>query len=157
MPLYRCINPIIRGNSGDESSSLFTVMPIFTIRQTYIIVKTSVQVCCFIAAFFCSTPLLVNATPDPASVELREKYNLDKGKKVYEKVCANCHGTGDLEAPEFCNISAWKPRIAKGMAVLVQHTIQGFRQMPTKGGDTEFNEAEDANAVAYMVDQCLIH
>jgi cytochrome c5 len=119
--------------------------------------QPSVKVYAMVVAFFCSTPQLVNAAPELASSELRAKYNLVQGKQIYERVCADCHNSGVMEAPVFCDITAWKPRIAKGMEVLVQHTIQGFNNMPSKGGLATLTVGESANAVAYMVDQCLTH
>jgi cytochrome c5 len=93
---------------------------------------------------------------DPARAEIRAKYNLVQGKQIYEQACTACHATGLLAAPKFCDVQAWKPRIAKGMDVLLQHTIQSYNSMPAKGGVESLTIAECGNAVAYMVDQCLV-
>jgi len=119
--------------------------------------RPSVKVCSLLVALCCSTPQLGKAAPEPASAELRAKYNLVQGKQIYERVCADCHNSGVMEAPVFCDIAAWKPRISKGMEVLVQHTIQGFNNMPSKGGLATLTVTESTNAVAYMVEQCLTH
>lgn len=119
--------------------------------------KISVRTCSIALALFCAVPQIASALPEPARAELRAKYNLSDGKRVYENVCATCHASGIMEAPAFCDISAWKPRIEKGMEVLVKHATEGFNNMPKKGGMENLTVAESANAVAYMVDQCLTH
>ncbi len=119
--------------------------------------KTSFQVSALVVAFFCTAPQLVNAAPEPARAELRAKYDLVQGKKVYENTCATCHSSGVMDAPVFCDITAWKPRIANGMEVMVKHATEGFNNMPSKGGMETLTVAEAGNAVAYMVDQCLTH
>ena len=117
--------------------------------------KTSIQISTLVVALCCSATQFVYAAPDPSKAELRANYNLAQGKQIYERVCTDCHSSGVMEAPLFCITEAWKPRIAKGMEVLVQHTLQGFNNMPAKGGSESLTVEESANAVAYMVDQCL--
>lgn len=117
--------------------------------------KNSLKTVIVFAALCCSATPFVYAAPDPSKAELRAKYNLAQGKQIYERVCTDCHSSGVMEAPLFCITEAWKPRIAKGMEVLVQHTLQGFNNMPAKGGSETLTAEESTNAVAYMVDQCL--
>lgn len=73
------------------------------------------------------------------------------GKEVYQSVCSTCHATGVLGAPKIGDVSAWKPRIAKGKNTLYKHAIQGFKAMPPKGGATNLSDAEVKAAVDYMV------
>jgi cytochrome c5 len=83
--------------------------------------------------------------------------NIAHGKQIYERVCAACHSEGVMEAPKFCDITAWKPRIAHGMETMVKHAVEGFNNMPSKGGLESLTVTDAANAVAYMVDQCILH
>jgi len=136
--------------------------------------KTSVMVCSLVGIFFATIPLSVGAAPDVVAepqasasaavsvsdlshADLRAKYDVVQGKQTYERVCITCHSDGVMEAPKFCDITAWKPRIAHGMESMVKHAVEGFNNMPSKGGMESLSVAEAANAVAYMVDQCLLH
>lgn len=47
--------------------------------------------------------------------------------------CALCHATGVGGAPRINNASDWQPRLAQGKSVLLQHTIEGFNDMPPLG------------------------
>jgi cytochrome c5 len=75
------------------------------------------------------------------------------GAKVYQSVCAMCHGAGLLSAPKPGDKAAWKPRIAQGAATLHAHAIKGIRAMPAKGGNPALSDAEVSAAVDYMVGQ----
>lgn len=75
------------------------------------------------------------------------------GSKVYQTVCAMCHGTGLMGSPKFGDKVAWKPRIAAGLAALHEHALKGIRTMPAKGGNASLSDAEVSAAVDYMVAQ----
>ncbi len=115
--------------------------------------KRFAQLCMLIFAFFCTTDALHAESIDKA--ELAKKYNLAEGKEIYEGTCSGCHASGLLAAPKFCDIAAWKPRMANGMATLIKHTVEGFNAMPSKGGIETLSIQQSSNAIAYMVDQCL--
>ncbi len=115
--------------------------------------KRFAQLCTLAAAFFCSTQLLHAEGINKS--ELEKKYNLVQGKKIYTETCAPCHASGLLSSPKFCDVAAWKPRMDKGMDVLVKHAVEGFNGMPSKGGLDTLTLDQSADAVAYMVDQCL--
>jgi cytochrome c5 len=72
------------------------------------------------------------------------------GQAVYDAVCASCHGTGALGAPKFDSKSDWVGRLGQGYNTLVKHAIEGIRQMPARGGDSDLSDIEVARAVAYM-------
>lgn len=133
--------------------------------------KRCAQLCVLIFSFFCTTQTLkaesINKA-DPTMVltpsvhpggidkaELAKKYNLAEGKDIYNSSCTACHATGLLAAPKFCDIAAWKPRMAHGMETLIKHTVEGFNGMPSKGGLETLSIDQASNAVAYMVDKCL--
>ncbi len=75
------------------------------------------------------------------------------GKKVYDGLCAACHGAGIAGAPKTGDKGAWAPRIAQGMDTLHQHAIKGIRAMPAKGGNPALSDAEVSAAVDLMVAQ----
>ncbi len=115
--------------------------------------KRFAQLCTLFVAFFCSSQFALAAGIDKSALE--KKYDLKKGKQIYDESCAACHASGLLASPKFCDVAAWKPRMEKGMDMLVKHAIEGFNAMPSKGGMETLTIDESADAVAYMVDQCL--
>jgi len=62
-----------------------------------------------------------------------------------------CHQTGMNGAPKFANKVAWAPRIAQGRETLYQHSINGFRGMPARGGNPNLSDDQVKAAVDYMV------
>lgn len=88
--------------------------------------------------------------PEPVAATL-------SGPQVYNQACNACHGAGVAGAPVVGDASAWAPRIAKGMEVLYDHSINGFQgqagYMPPKGGRTDLSDGEVRAAVDYMVEQ----
>lgn len=77
------------------------------------------------------------------------------GPQVYNQACLACHGAGIGGAPTFGEAEAWAPRIAKGVEVLYDHSINGFQgsagYMPPKGGRMDLSDEEVRAAVDYMV------
>jgi cytochrome c5 len=75
------------------------------------------------------------------------------GAEVVQAVCAMCHAAGLMESPKIGDKGQWGPRIAQGYETLVQHAIQGIRNMPAKGGNPALTDNEVAAAVAHMANQ----
>jgi cytochrome c5 len=75
------------------------------------------------------------------------------GKTVFQNSCNACHGSGLLNSPKLGDKAAWAPRIAKGVETLHQHALQGFNQMPAKGGNVGLPDDAVKAAVDYMVAQ----
>lgn len=75
------------------------------------------------------------------------------GETVVKAVCGMCHGTGAAGAPKIGDKAAWAPRIAQGVAVLVQHAKNGIRAMPPKGTCADCSDDELKGAVEYLVSQ----
>ena len=77
------------------------------------------------------------------------------GAATYAAVCAVCHGGGIAGAPKFGDRAAWAPRIAKGIATLDKHAIEGFQGsagvMPAKGGRADLTDELVKAAVQHMV------
>jgi cytochrome c5 len=72
------------------------------------------------------------------------------GKEVYDAVCTSCHAVGALGAPRFENKGDWGGRLGQGYNTLIKHAIEGIRQMPARGGDSDLSDTEVARAVAFM-------
>lgn len=53
--------------------------------------------------------------------------------ELWSHSCALCHVDGNAGAPRMGNADEWAPRLAKGKAVLLQHTLEGLNQMPPLG------------------------
>ncbi|MGD8831277.1 MAG: c-type cytochrome [Pseudomonadales bacterium] len=60
----------------------------------------------------------------------------------WARSCALCHVNGEGGAPRVGDAEAWTPRVAKGDDVLLQHTVEGFNNMPPLGYCMDC-EAED--------------
>lgn len=77
------------------------------------------------------------------------------GQDVYQSVCFACHGTGAAGAPKMGDAAAWKPRIAKGVDLLLQHAVNGFQGntgvMPARGTCGNCSDNELKSAIEYMV------
>lgn len=91
----------------------------------------------------------------PAATEVAATSDGDAGKKIYDGLCAACHGSGIPGIPQLGDKEAWAPRIAQGNDTLYAHAINGFTgksgmMMPPKGGGTNSDDEIKA-AVDYMV------
>ncbi len=79
------------------------------------------------------------------------------GEAVYDRSCVACHTSGVAGSPRIGDASAWAPRLAQGMEILIEHAIRGFQGstgvMPAKGGNPALSDEEVAAAVQYMVEQ----
>lgn len=84
-------------------------------------------------------------------------YDLSDGSTVYNQACAACHAAGVAGAPKSGDAQAWEDRLDKGMATLIEHSIEGFRGdagfMPPRGGRSGLSDEEVSNAVAYMINE----
>ena len=81
------------------------------------------------------------------------KYNLALGKYVFWENCVKCHGTSKEDTPQLGSITDWERRILMPVETLIQHAVNGHRNMPPKGGLEELTNRHVSAAVAYIVDQ----
>lgn len=51
----------------------------------------------------------------------------------WSRSCALCHVAGQGGAPRIGHKDDWSSRLAKGKAVLLKHTLEGFNKMPPLG------------------------
>ncbi len=52
---------------------------------------------------------------------------------LYETSCKACHATPGTGAPLVHDRAAWDPRWKQGEAVLLDHSVQGYKAMPASG------------------------
>ncbi|TDR32528.1 c-type cytochrome [Hydromonas duriensis] len=72
------------------------------------------------------------------------------GQQVFEGLCTSCHTAGTNGAPKIGANGDWAPRIGKGYDMLFQHAVQGFNQMPARGGNPKLSDLEIGRAIVYM-------
>lgn len=73
------------------------------------------------------------------------------GEAVYNQACAACHAGGVLGAPRKNNAGDWEDRLPQGMAVLLEHSINGFNAMPPRGGCGNCSDEEIEAAIEHMI------
>ncbi len=79
-------------------------------------------------------------------------FDLVRGEQIYNNTCIACHLAGmSSVAPKVGKKSDWNNRIAQGMEILFEHSLEGFNDMPARGGKPHLSDAEIKDAVAYMV------
>ncbi len=83
----------------------------------------------------------VTAPPPPADAVLA---------RLYDQTCRACHASSRTGAPMAGDTAAWAPRMAQGMDVLIDHTINGFNGMPPLGACMDCSEDEFAALIRYM-------
>jgi cytochrome c5 len=72
------------------------------------------------------------------------------GEAVFTAVCTSCHSAGVLGAPKIGDKTAWEPRVAQTLKVLLNHAQNGIRAMPARGGDPTITDEELVNTIVYM-------
>lgn len=74
------------------------------------------------------------------------------GESIYKSICGACHETGVAGAPAVGDVAAWKPRIKKGLAALIQSANIGTNAMPPRGG-SDATDDELRLAIIYMANR----
>ncbi|MBU4435487.1 MAG: c-type cytochrome [Alphaproteobacteria bacterium] len=69
---------------------------------------------------------------------------------LYENACKACHATPGTGAPMVHDRAAWDPRWKQGEAVLLDHTIQGFKAMPASGQCAACAPADFQGLIRFM-------
>jgi cytochrome c5 len=73
------------------------------------------------------------------------------GERHYEEYCSGCHETGMLGAPVAGRQEDWAERSQLWDAVLFDHAITGYLEMPAKGGRVDLPEEVVKAAAEYML------
>ena len=87
------------------------------------------------------------------SLQSAHAQEIKSGKQVYEIGCAGCHASGVLDAPKFGTNADWLKREQQGFETLVKHALNGFNNMPAKGGNPAYKNEEIIATVAYMLSE----
>jgi cytochrome c5 len=77
----------------------------------------------------------------------------NKGKWIYEVVCAACHATGSYGAPNLSVLSDWKGIENQSLELTYKHSIEGFNQMPPRGLCSTCTDRHVQQTVDYMLQQ----
>lgn len=85
------------------------------------------------------------AAPTPGA-----QTSLQRGQQVYNQVCSICHNEGLLGAPKLGDQAAWTPLVKLNIDVLVQRSIDGYKNHPPRGACYKCSDADIIAAVKYM-------
>lgn len=82
---------------------------------------------------------------------------LSLGRTVWLGTCEGCHAYGIAGAPDPREPEAWTHRLAKPLAVLHDHAINGWfgpedTYMPPRGGNDGLSDTEVKAAADYMLE-----
>lgn len=103
-----------------------------------------------LAACACAAAVLAGCGQDAGSPPEAVAPADPKLARLYEQTCKTCHTNPGTGAPQTGDRQAWVPRIAQGMPVLVDHTINGFKGMPPLGSCMDCSEADFEALIRYM-------
>ena len=95
----------------------------------------------------------VSGSADQTAAAAAGSVDIAAGEQIYQTACFACHLTGVAEAPKLDDPAAWAPRLAQGMAGLLQSSINGKGAMPPKGGFAHLTEDDLRNAIGFMLDK----
>lgn len=71
--------------------------------------------------------------------------------RLYGQTCRACHDPrARTGAPAAGDAQAWAPRLAQGMDVLVERTINGYKGMPPLGACMDCSEDDFAALIRFM-------
>lgn len=90
------------------------------------------------------TPSIGAAAPGDFAAELN-------GETAYNENCAGCHETGMMGAPIAGDAADWGARSQLWDAVLLDHAITGYFEMPAKGGRVDLPDKVVKSAAEYML------
>ncbi len=69
---------------------------------------------------------------------------------IYARTCETCHQNPETGAPQAHDPGQWKPRLAQGDAVLLDHIVNGFNGMPPLGQCIECS-ADDLTTLMHFM------
>ncbi len=82
--------------------------------------------------------------------------NMGRGEIVYAQVCMVCHQNGRVSAPKIGSTGSWFNRLKTvGIDKLNKRTIDGFNNMPKRGGCVNCTDNDIKSAVGYIIYKSL--
>ena len=101
-----------------------------------------------------SLPKPVNSSSTHAEKSVQvATANVPSGQTIYQSACFACHGTGLPNIPQIGDTTAWEPRAAKGIAVLLESAINGLGAMPPRAANPQLTDAELEAAIRYILQE----
>lgn len=94
-----------------------------------------------------------NSTPPTGSPAATRATSADEDSPwlaQWSRNCVLCHVRGEGGAPVLGDQEAWAPRLAQGEDTLLQHTIEGFNNMPPLGYCMDCEEADFRRIIRFM-------
>jgi cytochrome c5 len=86
-----------------------------------------------------------------------KKADIVNGEAVYNRACIACHLMGVEGAAKLSDKPRWEAIAAKGMDVLLEHSIKGYTGdygvMPEKGTCLNCTDKDLFDAIGYMMTQ----
>jgi len=79
--------------------------------------------------------------------------NAQDTEKLFQKTCGFCHVSGVAGAPKVGDKAAWEPRLARGMAAMLESVENGKGAMPPKGMCAKCSTADYKALIDYMATQ----
>jgi cytochrome c5 len=70
--------------------------------------------------------------------------------RLYAQTCKACHTNPGSGAPQAGDKAAWQPRVAQGLPVLLDHTVNGYKGMPPLGSCMDCGEKEFESLIRFM-------
>jgi len=95
-------------------------------------VVASIALACALQ-FGCGKAESPPAPSSASSAPFADAVITEPGKQRWARTCAMCHVRGEGGAPKIGDAAAWEPRLALGEAVLLDHAVNGFNNMPPLG------------------------
>lgn len=113
-----------------------------------IVARISILICLLSTTFF-------SVADKNDYIEFHNEYFLD-GRNLWLENCKGCHGHGIAGTPIPIQQSDWEARLAKGRAILHEHTIRGYfgpedMVKLKRGGNSNLSNTKIMTAVDYMV------
>ena len=104
------------------------------------------------AVLLLSTSVFFTGCTDGSGASVAQSGPSHPGKAVYNDYCYSCHNPGINGAPRIGDVDEWRPRIAKGKALLLASTVNGLAPgMPAKGLCYSCTDEDLSLAVDYMI------
>ncbi|MGQ3889014.1 c-type cytochrome [Legionella sp. CNM-1927-20] len=94
------------------------------------------------------------ATHQPEEFLAKVRGQKDEGQQIVQHFCANCHAIKpliELGAPKIAVLMDWEIRMKQGFAKVFEHTTEGYRAMPARGGCFECTDKQLQLAILAML------
>lgn len=124
-------------------------MPIFAFRFCFSVVFMA----CVLALAACGGDVAEDApkASDSASTTESGAAVLTPSQQaLFDRTCKACHGVPGTGAPGVGDEAAWAERNKQGLETLVDHSINGYGQMPPMGLCMECTQDEFVAFISYM-------